>query len=115
MEDKQHKVPRYVEWSWRGALTGTAVGTAVGMLLSPGSQLRNPPLLGATVGATGEVIHQRSLDVPVYSDEMFLAVIKGGFVFWALDQLGLDNNLVALVTSSAVVGGLKINVYDESK
>ena len=115
MEDKQHQIPRYVEWSWPGALSAGLVGGVTAAMLTSGSQLRNPPILGGTIAAIAEVVHQRSLDLSVYKDEMFMAVLKGAFVFWALDKVGLDDSLAVIVAESAVVGGVKINVYDESK
>jgi hypothetical protein len=115
MEDKQHKVPRYVELSWPGALTGAVIGFGVGAILSPGSALRNPPLLGGTVAAIAEVVHQRSFMLSVYGDEMFIAVLKGAAIFWAASQLGLNGTPMALAIESALVGGVKINIFDESK
>lgn len=115
METKQHLVPRIVEWSWAGALTGAAVGTVTGLLLAQGSSLRNPPILGGTIAALAEIVHQKSLDIPVYRDEMFVAILKGAVVFWVSDALGIDSNSLALGLQSAAVGGLKINMYSESK
>ena len=115
MEDKQHKIPRYVEWSWPGVASGAVVGGVTAAMLSSGSQLRNPPILGGTIAAIAEVVHQRSFDLSVYKDEMFMAILKGAFIFWAMDKVGLDDSLAVIVAESALVGGLKINVYDESK